>query len=119
MLSPMSCVRVGVFLAMAVISGPIVDAKAPEKTMLDFEKFEKGTLPTDFSTALTGGGGRIAWAIAADSGSPTGPKVLAQTTAARTNYRFPPCIYSALSAKDVAVAAMLKPAPGPRRQAGA
>src|SRR6266446_5463398 len=89
MLSPMSCVRVGVFLAMAVISGPIVDAKAPEKTMLDFEKFEKGTLPTDFSTALTGGGGRVAWAIAEDSSSPSGPKVLAQTSADSTDLPLP------------------------------
>src|SRR3989442_2694609 len=88
MLSPMSCVRVGVFLAMAVISGPIVDAKATEKTMLDFEKFEKETLPTDFSTALTGGAGRVTWTIAEDSRPATGPQVLAQTSAGRTDYRF-------------------------------
>ena len=118
MLSPMSCVRVGVFLAMAVISGPIVDAKAPEKTMLDFEKFEKGTLPTDFSTALTGGGGRIAWAIAEDSSSPSGPKVLAQTSADSTDYRFPLCTYSPLSAKDVGVAVRFKAVAGKVDQAG-
>src|SRR2546427_1654224 len=118
MLSPMSCVRVGVFLAMAVISGPIVDAKAPEKTMLDFEKFEKGTLPTDFSTALTGGGGRVAWAIAEDSSSPSGPKVLAQTSADSTDYRFPLCTYSPLSAKDVGVAVRFKAVAGRVDQAG-
>src|SRR2546426_2723934 len=118
MLSPMSCVRVGVFLAMAVISGPIVDAKATEKTMLDFEKFEKGTLPTDFSTALTGGGGRVTWTIAEDSSSPSGPKVLAQTSADSTDYRFPLCIYSPLSAKDVGVAVRFKAVAGEVDQAG-
>ena len=118
MLNAMSCVRVGVLLATAVIAGPIVDARAAEKTMLDFEKFEKGPLPADFSTALTGGGGPVAWAIAEDNSSPSGPKVLAQTSADSTDYRFPLCIYSPFSAKDVGVAVRFRAVAGKVDQAG-
>lgn len=108
---------VGVFLAMAVISGPIVDAGAAEKTTLDFEKFERGTLPTDLSAALTGGGGPVAWVIAEDSSSPSGPKVLAQTSADSTDYRFPLCIYTPLAARDVEVAVRFRAVAGKVDQA--
>jgi hypothetical protein len=111
------CVRVGVLLAMAVISGPIVGVGAAEKTTLDFEKFEKGTLPTHFATGLTGGGGPVAWAIAEDSSSPRGPKVLAQTSTDNTDNRFPLCIYSPLSAKDVEVSVRFKAVAGKVDQA--
>jgi hypothetical protein len=118
MLNLVSRVRVGVLLALAAISGPIVDARAAEKVTLDFEKFENGTLPTDFSTALTGGGGPVAWAIAEDSSSPSGPKVLAQTSADRTDYRFPLCVYDPLPVKDVAVSVRFKAVAGRVDQAG-
>src|SRR5216117_2941770 len=117
MLSVTSRVRVGVFFAMAVLAGPIVDARAAAKTTLDFEKSEKGALPTDFSTALTGGGGPVAWAIAEDSSSPSGPRVLAQTSADSTDYRFPLCIYSPLSARDVEVSVRFKAVAGKVDQA--
>ena len=117
MLSLTSRSRITVLLAMAMISGRIVDASAAEKTTLDFEKFEKGTLPTDFSTALTGGGGPVAWAIEEDSSSPSGPKVLAQTSADSTDYRFPLCIYSPLPARDVGVAVRFKAVAGKVDQA--
>jgi len=117
MFSRISCLRVGAFLTMALTSGPIVDAGGVDKTTLDFEKFEKGTLPADFSTALTGGGPPAAWAIAEDGSSPGGPKVLAQTSADSTDYRFPLCIYSQLSARDVGVAVRFKAVAGKVDQA--
>src|SRR5262245_42510643 len=118
MLNVVSRVRVGVFLAITAMPGPIVGARAAEKVTLDFEKFETGALPTDFSTALTGGGGPVAWTIVEDSSSSGGPKVLAQTSADRTDYRFPLCVYDPLSARDVEVSVRFKAVAGKVDQAG-
>ena len=105
-------------LAIVMIAVPIVSAETAEKTTLNFEKVEKGTLPKDFSTALTGGGGPVAWAIVEDSSSTNGPKVLAQESADSTDYRFPLCIYNPLSARDVEVTVKFKAVAGRVDQAG-
>jgi Beta xylosidase C-terminal Concanavalin A-like domain len=68
--------------------------------------------PADFSVALTGGGGPVAWVIRADPTAPSGGKVLAQTSTDTTDYRFPLCIYERLTAKDVEVAVQFKAVAG-------
>jgi hypothetical protein len=84
----------------------------------DFEAFEVGTLPKGFSTALTGGGGAVTWLIKEDSKAASGKKVLAQTSADDTDYRFPLCIYDELSAKDVDVTVKFKAVQGKVDRAG-
>ena len=58
-------------------------------TRIDFEAAVPGTLPPGVTAALTGSGGPVAWAIVEDPTAPAGPKVLAQTSTDKTDYRFP------------------------------
>ena len=85
--------------------------------MLDFEDATVGALPKDFSTALTGGGGPVAWAIQEDATSPAGPKVLVQTSQDDTSKRFPLCVHEPFSARDVDLSVRFKPISGKVDQA--
>lgn len=103
------------FLLVSAVLGETTSVAA--EIAVDFEQFEIDKLPTGFSTALTGGGGPVQWVIREDSTAPRGPKVLTQTSADTTDYRFPLCIYDALTAKDVAVSVQCKPVSGKVDQA--
>jgi hypothetical protein len=92
-----------------------VDAKP---TIIDFEIYQPGKMPADFTPALTGGGGEVGWIIKEDSSAPAGAKVLAQTSTDDTDYRFPLCVYNDFSARDVDVATRFKPVSGKVDQAG-
>ncbi len=94
------------------------ETKSTYETTLDFDKFETGKAPVDFSTALTGGGVPVSWAIQDDPTAPSGGKVLAQTSADEINYRFPVCVYNNFTAKDVEVSVKFKPISGKVDQAG-
>ena len=62
--------------------------------------------------ALTGGGGPVAWSVAEDATAPAGPKVLTQTSADRTDYRFPLAIFDAPLLADLSVRVAFKPVAG-------
>lgn len=79
---------------------------------IDFEGTAVGQLPAGITTALTGAGGPVKWAVIDDPTAPAGPKVLAQTSADRTDYRFPLAIFEAPVAADLAVAVKFKPVAG-------
>src|SRR6187455_2792220 len=79
---------------------------------IDFESGQVGALPAGVTTALTGSGGPVKWAILDDASAPAGPKVLAQTSADRTDYRFPLAIFGAPVAADLEVAVKFKPVAG-------
>jgi hypothetical protein len=81
-------------------------------TRIDFESAAAGTLPPGVTAALTGSGGPVAWAILDDPTAPAGPKVLAQTSADKTDYRFPLAIFEAPAAADIDVAVRFKPVAG-------
>jgi len=53
-----------------------------------------------------------------DASAPAGGKVIAQTSADTTDYRFPICIYDGLTAKDVEISVRFKPVSGRVDQAG-
>jgi 3-keto-disaccharide hydrolase len=55
----------------------------------NFDSDATGQLPAKFHEALTGGGGGVKWVVQADGSAPSKPNVLAQTSADRTDYRFP------------------------------
>ena len=82
-------------------SGTALGEGGKRMPVLDFEDAVVGALPSGFSTALTGGGGAVAWVIREDASSPAGPKVLVQTSRDETRKRFPVCVYEAVSARDV------------------
>jgi len=81
-------------------------------TRIDFEAAATGTLPPGVTGALTGSGGPVAWAIVEDPTAPAGPKVLAQTSTDKTDYRFPLAIFEAPVAVDIDVAVRFKPVGG-------
>jgi hypothetical protein len=76
-----------------------------------------GSLPDGFQVARTGQGTPAAWSVV-DDPSAAGGRVLAQTSADRTDYRFPLAIYDRASAKDVDVSVRFKPVAGRIDRAG-
>ena len=93
------------------------DAKPTTEIAMDFEK-DDAAAPSGFVTALTGGGGPVKWVVQEDEKAPSGKKVLAQTSADSTDYRFPLCVLKDFSAKDVEVSVQFKAVSGKVDQAG-
>ena len=81
-------------------------------TRIDFESVATGALPPGVTTALTGGGGPVAWSVRDDATAPAGPKVLAQTSTDKTDYRFPLVIFDQPEAADTDVSVRFKPVAG-------
>ena len=90
---------------------------SPPVLVVSFEDAAIGGLPSGFSTALTGGGGPVAWEIQEDASSPAGPKVLVQTSRDDTGKRFPLCIYDRFSARNLDLSVRFKPISGKVDQA--
>ncbi|MEW6298643.1 MAG: family 16 glycoside hydrolase [Thermodesulfobacteriota bacterium] len=107
--------KTALFLIMTTLGASTAHAAAP--VTLDFEAFEPGRTPAGFSTALTGGGGPVSWIIQEDQTAPSGGRVLAQTSADGTSFRFPLCVYDNFRAKDVVVSVKFKPLSGKVDQA--
>jgi hypothetical protein len=81
-------------------------------TRIDFEGIGLGSLPAGVTTALTGSGGPVAWSVLDDATAPAGPKVLAQTSSDKTDYRFPLAIFDQPVAADLDAAVRFKPVAG-------
>ena len=92
-------------------------AARAEEVLVHFDTSPGARPPADFSVALTGGGGPVAWVITDDPTAPSGGKVLAQTSTDKTSDRFPLCIYEPLTAKDVEVVVQFKAVAGKVDQA--
>ena len=90
----------------------IAGTASAEGGRIDFESGQVGALPAGVTTALTGSGGPVKWAIVEDASAPAGPKVLAQTSTDKTDYRFPLAIFGAPVAADVEVVVKFKPVAG-------
>jgi hypothetical protein len=100
-------------LAFVIVLATRAAAQSPEATMqIDFEAFEVGKPPPGFLSALTGGGGPAAWVVQEDRLQQGAGKVLVQTSADSTNYRFPLCIADAFSARDVELSVRFAPISG-------
>jgi hypothetical protein len=90
--------------AMLLCVGLLLYERAAGETVtLDFDTTAVGSLPADFSIALTGRGTPGTWRILEDPTAPSGSTVLAQTSTDMTSYRFPLCIYNPLTATDVTI----------------
>ncbi|MBS1808621.1 MAG: DUF1080 domain-containing protein [Acidobacteria bacterium] len=88
-------------------------AAAPAQTKINFDKDKTGAPPAHFTTALTGQGKPGVWIVMADSGQ---GKVLAQTDADATGYRFPLCVYEKLSVKNADLSVKFKTVSGDKDQ---
>jgi hypothetical protein len=112
----MSALIVGTFAAGC--AGLADREESFEPQTISFDSSAAGSLPSDFSTALTGGGGPISWVVRTDPTAPSGGKVLMQESSDDTSYRFPMCIYEKTVARDVAVEVGYKAISGKVDQAG-
>jgi hypothetical protein len=92
------------------------DAAAAEANTQDFDAGIVGTLPTGFSSAVTGGG-PASWMIVEDFTAPSSGKVIAQTSIDKISFRFPLYVYDGLTAADVTVSVSFKPVSGTVDQA--
>ena len=99
-------------LGGAVVAGPVLPVAAGSKDRIDFESTAIGALPAGMTTALTGGGGSVKWSIIEDASAPAGSKVLEQSSADRTDHRFPLAIFDAPIVADVAVTVAFKAVAG-------
>jgi hypothetical protein len=76
-----------------------------------------GSAPTDFDFGLTGQGRPGQWVVTRDA-SATGGRAIEQSSADRTDYRFPLAIYKPFSAKNVDVSVRFKAVAGSVDQSG-
>lgn len=102
------------FLATVLIAGA-TPARAAERTF-DFESDKLGAAPAGFELARTGGGPEGKWVVEADKDNPKN-KVLAQTSADTTDYRFPLAVVKDGSYTDVTLSVRARPVSGEVDQA--
>jgi hypothetical protein len=103
---------------MLLVLGAVAQTTPSRSVRVDFESFAAGPLPSDFSAGLTGNGPPGAWEIREDATAPAGRKVLAQTSADKTSYRFPVCVYRGFEARDVELSVRFRALSGEVDQAG-
>lgn len=88
-----------------------------EPTTIDFEHFETGPVPKDFTPFLGGFGKDSAWQIKSEPSALSGTKVLAQTSYDQVDNRFPMLVYNDVTARNVRVAMQFKTLSGKIDQA--
>jgi hypothetical protein len=110
-----------IFIAVAAadaiaFAGSVVLAQrgAP---MIAIEKMDVGAAPADFDFGLTGQGKPGQWVVTSDA-SATGGRAIEQSSADRTDYRFPLAIYKPFSAQNVDVSVRFKAVAGSVDRAG-
>ncbi len=108
--------RRGLLLA-AACAASATPVSAQQQISVGLGRAEPGQLPEGFRIARTGQGAPAAWSVVDDASAPSG-RVLAQTSADQTDYRFPLAIYELVTAKDVEVAVRFKAVAGRVDRAG-
>ncbi len=108
--------RRGLILAAASAAAAPPSA-AQQSAAIALGNAQPGQLPPGFSVALTGGGTAPVWSVVDDTSVSAG-RVLAQTSADQTDYRFPLAIYDGVTAKDVEVTVRFKAVAGRVDRAG-
>ena len=98
-------------------AGVITLAFGQAQARQDFDDNDPGVLPAGFTSSLTGRGEAEQWVIRDDPGAPSGRRVAAQTSADKTNYRFPLLVHQAAEARDLDVSVRFKPVSGSVDQA--
>src|SRR5437879_9406647 len=85
--------------------------------MIAIDKMTPGAAPTDFEFARTGKGAPAQWTVTSDTSAAAG-LAIEQTSADRTDYRFPLAIYQPLLASNVDVTLRFRAVAGKVDQAG-
>jgi hypothetical protein len=108
--------RRGLLLA-ATCAVSTTPTRAQQQISVALGRAEPGQLPEGFRVARTGQGAPAAWSVVDDASVPAG-RVLAQTSADQTDYRFPLAIYDPVTAKDVEITVRFKAVAGRVDRAG-
>jgi len=106
-----------IVFAQAKPSSSSSQSLSSEPTTIDFEHFETGPVPKDFTPFLGGFGKDSAWQIKSEPSALSGTKVLAQTSYDQIDNRFPMLVYNDITAKNVRVAVQFKTLSGKIDQA--
>ena len=85
--------------------------------MIAIDKMTPGAAPTDFEFARTGKGAPAQWTVTSDTSAAAG-LAIEQTSADRTDYRFPLAIYQPILASNVDVTLRFRAIAGKVDQAG-
>lgn len=78
------------------------------KRTWNFDSDAVGSLPSSFTSALTGQGTMGQWVVMKDGSAPSAPSVLAQTSADSTDYRFPLAIANDTNFQNLALSVKFK-----------
>lgn len=84
---------------------------------ITFDSAKPGTVPPEWTVAMTHEGGAPKWEVRADPSAPSKPNVLAQTSTDNTSGRFPLAIYEKASFTNGALSVRFKAISGSRDQA--
>jgi hypothetical protein len=105
------------WLAILVLAAPPAFSQSPAElpAAFTFEDMPSGEPPAGFTVARTGRGDDASWSVEelAD-----GARVLAQTSADPTSFRFPLCVLDGFAAADVELSVRFQPVSGEVDQAG-
>lgn len=95
---------------LSVLLGAGLSGQQPgaKDVVYNFDRDTAGQPPAKFQSALTGRGSQGTWVVQADSTAPSKPHVLAQTSADKTDYRFPLAILNEGSYRDLQVSVKFK-----------
>jgi hypothetical protein len=103
-------------LCVAVLLGRAAESPSAA-TVYSFEDAPVGQPPSDFTEALTAGGGPVKWRVIEAPDAPSGKRVVAQLSQDATNSRYPLLVLNEFQAKDVDVSVRFKPISGQKDQA--
>src|SRR5712692_878598 len=85
----------------ATSTQPPVNLPAGKAATYNFDQAAPGSLPANFISSRTGGGGMGTWAILSENTAPSKPNVLGQTSTDSTDYRFPMAVLNDGVFKDL------------------
>ena len=88
------------------------DAKQADTKTWTFDADRAGEAPAGFSFGRTGSGAPSRWIVQAAKDAPSGPNVLAQVDADKTDYRFPVAVANEPILRDLRLAVKCKPVTG-------
>lgn len=104
-------------LSMLIAGTVAAEAVSGAATVWDFEDGQESRSPSGFSFTRTGDGSPGRWVIQAEADAPSGQRVLAQTDADTTDWRFPMAVVDEPSLTDLRLSVKCQPVSGKVDQA--
>lgn len=115
-LFPLASLLLAAVIIAAVQSEPDAFSQSAA-TIIAIAKMDVGATPAGFKFARTGQGALGQWTVVSDASASAG-RVIEQSSADRTDYRFPLAIFDPVVAKNIDVSVRFKPVAGRIDEAG-